>query len=88
MNQMTLIRDELKKNLGKRVIVKANKGRKKYITRCGILRDVYPSIFTMDMQNGEEVAVVTFTYSDVLTGNVKITILEDDVELKDVKKIS
>lgn len=37
MNQMELIKRELENHIGKKVIVKANKGRKKIVTRKGIL---------------------------------------------------
>ncbi|SHH21625.1 Uncharacterized protein Veg [Anaerosphaera aminiphila DSM 21120] len=88
MNEMLLIKNELEENLGKKVIVKANKGRKKYITQYGVLKAVYPSLFSIDLENGDEMATSTFTYSDVLTKTVRVLILEDDVEYKDVKKIS
>ncbi|WP_138159556.1 Veg family protein [Peptoniphilus catoniae] len=88
MDQMNLIKNELEENLGKKVIVKANKGRKKYVTRRGILKSVYPSIFSVDVENGDELTTSTYTYSDVLTHTVRITILDDEVEFADVEKIS
>lgn len=88
MNQMYLIRNELEENLGKKVIIKANKGRKKYITRKGTLESVYPSLFSVSVENGEDKTLVTYTYSDILTETVKIMILDDDVEFNDLKKIS
>ncbi|MGO1581485.1 MAG: Veg family protein [Peptoniphilaceae bacterium] len=88
MNQMMLIKNELEENLGKKVIVRANKGRKKFVTSRGVLKSVYPSIFSIDVENGDQLTTSTFTYSDVLTKTVTITILDDDVEFNDVKKIS
>lgn len=88
MNQMEMIKNELEEHLGKRVILKANKGRKKFVTKRGVLKAVYPSLFMVDVKNGTEITTSTFTYSDVLTKTVKITILDDDVNLNDVKKIS
>ncbi|CDZ74612.1 hypothetical protein ING2D1G_0428 [Peptoniphilus sp. ING2-D1G] len=88
MDQMALIKNELEENLGKRVIVKANKGRKKYVTKKGILKSVYPSIFSVDVKNGDKLTTSTYTYSDVLTHTVKITILDDGIEFKDAKKYS
>lgn len=88
MNQMEIIKNELEEHLGKKVILKANKGRKKFVTRYGVLKAVYPSLFMVDVENGPEITTSTFTYSDVLTKTVKVTILEDDVNFKDVQKIS
>ncbi|EGY79832.1 Veg family protein [Peptoniphilus indolicus] len=85
MNQMYEIRNELEENLGKKVIIKANKGRKKYITRRGVLESVYPSLFSISVENGDEKSIVTYTYSDVLTETVKILILDDDVDFSDLK---
>lgn len=88
MYQMNAIKNELEENLGKKVIIKANKGRKKYVTKHGVLESVYPSLFSVAVVNGEDKTILTYTYSDVLTENVKIIILEDDVEFSDLKKIS
>lgn len=88
MNQMLQIKNKLEKNLGKRVIVKANKGRKKFVTRKGILKSVYPSIFSVDVENGDELTTSTYTYSDVLTHTVRITILDDEVEFEDIKNLA
>ena len=49
MNQMEQIRKELTRHIGKRVILKADKGRKKIVTRRGRLVEVYPSLFVVDM---------------------------------------
>lgn len=89
MSQMELIKKELEEHLGKKVILKACKGRKKFVTRFGFLREVYPSLFMVDVVNGQELTSLTFTYSDVLTKTVKVTVLDDDVEFEDLKlKIS
>ncbi|WBW50230.1 Veg family protein [Peptoniphilus equinus] len=86
MNQMNSIKNELQANLGKKVIIRANKGRKKFVTRRGRLDSVYPSLFSVSVENGNDITTATFTYSDVLTGTVRVTILEDDVEFSDVTK--
>lgn len=88
MNQMQIIRKELESHLGKRVIVKANKGRKKIVTRKGVLKATYPSLFVLEVYNGDEVVTASYTYSDVLTSTVKVTVLEEDVSFQDAKMIS
>ena len=90
MSQVEIIRRQLKSHIGKRVIVKANKGRKKIVTRKGILEAVYPSLFVVKIRNKfEDERNASYTYSDVLTNNVIVTIVDDDVELSDIRaKIS
>ena len=89
MGQMELIKKELEEHLGKKIILKACKGRKKFVTRYGFLREVYPSLFMVDVVNGNELTSLTFTYSDILTKTVRITVLNDNVKFEDLKlKIS
>lgn len=88
MSQTEMIKKELTQHLGKKVIIKANRGRKKIVTRKGVLKAVYPSLFVVDVINGDEMTTSTFTYSDVLTSTVRLTILDNDVKYQDAKKIS
>lgn len=88
MNQMQIIKKELENHIGKKVIVRANKGRKKIVTRKGILKATYPSLFVLEVFNGEEVVTASYTYSDVLTSTVQVTVLDEDVTYKDAKMIS
>lgn len=88
MRQMDLIRKELEEHLGKKVILRADKGRKRYVTRYGVIKGVYPSLFRVDVINGPEITTQTYTYSDVLTKTVKVRILDDDVNLREAKRIS
>ena len=88
MNQMQIIKRELENHIGKKVIVRANKGRKKIVTRKGILKATYPSLFVLEVFNGEELVNASYTYSDVLTSTVQVTVLDEDVTYKDAKMIS
>ncbi len=65
--------------VGKKVILKANKGRKKTTIREGILEEAYPSLFVVKISNQYDfVRRVSYTYSDILTETVEITICDDD----------
>mgnify|MGYP001852940360 CR=1 FL=1 len=55
---------------GEEVEMKYNRGRKKFDTISGTIKDVYPSVFTVSV-NGQS-QVQTFSYYDVLCGNVII----------------
>jgi uncharacterized protein Veg len=78
MDSITKIREDLEGCIGKKVRLKANKGRKKTTIREGILESAYPSLFVVRINNDYDNArIVSYTYSDVLTSTVEITILED-----------
>ncbi|CAC9928058.1 Protein Veg [Aedoeadaptatus coxii] len=86
MTQVDMIKNELSEHIGKHVIVKANRGRKRIVTRKGILKAVYPSLFVVTISSeGLTDRNISFTYSDVLTSTVKIAILEEDVDSSDLK---
>lgn len=66
------------KYVGKRIVVKANKGRKKIITKTGMLEAIYPSIFIVKYgDDGDLISRVSYSYSDVLTSNVQIKLIRD-----------
>ena len=71
------IRLSLEKHLGKRIILKANKGRKQIMTRRGILENVYPSVFIVKLEaSGNAYQRVSYSYSDLLTENVKLQVFK------------
>lgn len=73
------IRLSLEKHLGKRIILKANKGRKQIMTRRGILENVYPSVFIVKLEaSGNVYQRVSYSYSDLLTENVKLQVLKEN----------
>lgn len=73
------IRLNLEKHLGKRIILKANKGRKQITTKRGILEDVYPSVFIVKLEdNGNGYQRVSYSYSDLLTENVKLQVFKEN----------
>ena len=69
------IKKEKESNIGKRVQLKTNKGRKKTFVKEGILECTYPSIFTVRFENDfKNVRKVSYSYTDVLTNTVEIKI--------------
>ena len=68
------IKNTLDCQLGNRIVLKANGGRKKTIERSGVLKETYPSVFIVELDNFER---VSYTYTDVLTDNVQVSFEED-----------
>lgn len=78
MGSVTRIRKDLEDSVGKPVMVKADKGRRRIVTKQGILEETHPNIFVIKVPNGSEAYSrrVSYTYSDVLTSTVEVTIYE------------
>jgi uncharacterized protein Veg len=69
------IRQEVEKNVGKEVTVKADKGRKRIVTRTGVIIDAFPSVFTVKVNNDfNDERTISYTYSDILTSTVELQV--------------
>ncbi|SHK25135.1 Veg family protein [Tepidibacter formicigenes] len=67
------IRKNIEKHVGKKVVLRANKGRKKMIVKEGTLENTYPSIFVVKIDDNNSTRV-SYSYSDILTSTVKLQI--------------
>ena len=82
-NTLGEIRKIIEGYLGQRVTLKANKGRKRIVVREGILEDTYPSIFVVKVYGDfDSVRRVSYSYCDILTETVEITVCEDNRQIK------
>lgn len=75
---LTDIKQALDGNLGKRLTLKANGGRRKTIQRSGVLAETYPSVFIVELDQQENAYErVSYSYTDVLTETVELTFVDD-----------
>lgn len=76
----------LTENIGKRIKLTAKKGRKRVIVRQGVISATYPSIFIVILDSISEFAdtgrTISFSYADLLTKNIEITVVESKLEIK------
>lgn len=73
---LATIRNEVEENIGKKVQLKADKGRKRIVTRVGYIENAFPNLFTVRVNNDfDESLTLSYTYSDVLTSTVEIKIV-------------
>ncbi|MBM7707288.1 biofilm formation stimulator Veg [Chryseomicrobium aureum] len=80
------IKKSLDCHLGKRLQLRANGGRKKTVERAGILRETYHAVFVIDLDQEENAFErVSYSYADVLTEAVEISIYDDANNLVSVK---
>lgn len=71
------IKNSLESNLGKRLTLKANGGRRKTIERSGVLTETYPAVFVVQLDQDENAFErVSYSYADVLTETVQLTFLK------------
>lgn len=74
INQVKVTMD---KHIGHRVKIKANKGRKKVVTREGVIYQTYPSIFIVKVNNNSDVQrCVSYSYTDILTKNIELSLCQ------------
>lgn len=74
------IRKSIEKHLGKKIILKANKGRKKIVVKEGVLENAYPNVFVVRIDgNYDTTTRVSYSYSDILTSTVKLKLSKDDI---------
>lgn len=75
------IKKHIKNRIGSPIQVIAQAGRKRQIKRKGILSEVYPSLFVVNLDQEEnQFERVSFSYSDILTSTVEVKFL-DEVEI-------
>ncbi|MCI2256848.1 Veg family protein [Domibacillus sp. 8LH] len=68
------IKKTLDCHLGKRLLLKANGGRRKTVERSGILTETYPAVFVVELDQDENsFERVSYSYADILTETVELT---------------
>ena len=77
------IKRELEPFVGRTVRLKASRGRNKIVETKGILEQIYQKVFVVKMSEDSDVVKrVSFTYADILTDTVKISVcpIEEKIE--------
>lgn len=70
------IKEGLDQQLGNKIMLTAQAGRKKVTERKGILTETYPSVFVVELdQDKHAFDRVSYSYTDILTESVEIEFL-------------
>lgn len=78
-NVLLDIKRSLDAYVGQKILLKANGGRRKIVERTGVLEETYPSVFIVKLdQEQQSCKRVSYSYVDVLTESVEITIYNAD----------
>lgn len=86
MNSLQQIKLDLESCIGKRVKLRANRGRKKIVEAEGVIENTYPKIFVVKLDKCHSVERLSYTYADVLTRTVEVTV--DDYTIGDLPAIN
>lgn len=74
VNLIGSIHDTLNEFVGQRLKVRANMGRSKIVENEGVLKQVHPSLFIMEVDRKRgRTARQSYQYVDVLTGMVELS---------------
>ena len=78
MQQATIgqVRRVVNNHIGSKVKVLANQGRHRVDVTEGVITETYPSIFLIQVENevDDSFKTVSFSYSDVLTKDIKMVL--------------
>ncbi|HLQ72888.1 MAG TPA: Veg family protein [Bacillota bacterium] len=78
MKTLVEIKQGLESQVGKRLKLTANGGRRRTVIRSGVLSETYPSVFVVELDQEENAFErVSYSYADVLTEAVELSFLED-----------
>lgn len=80
LDRISQIKTDIDAIVGQKILLKANKGRKKIYVREGILEETYPSLFVVRLTGEEPSRKLSFTYTDVLTNTVRIAVIDPESE--------
>ena len=70
INSLTAIKDRVTELKGKNIKMKVNKGRNKIVHLTAIINEVYPSMFVIRPTSDVDLDRKSFSYSDVLCGDI------------------
>ena len=76
-NDVFHVRSDIQRIIGSKVRLETNKGRHKSVIDRGVIANVYPSIFTVQLSDCPDSSrKLSFSYTDVLTNAVEITLCD------------
>lgn len=71
------IQEALAQYIGSDVKLRANSGRRKFIERSGVLEGTYSNLFVIRTEEKSVERKLSFSYVDLITGNVVLFVNRD-----------
>ena len=82
-NDLSRIKEDISFCIGQKVRLTTNKGKKKVLTKEGIIESTYPNIFTVRFDNNDTANRMSYSYTDVLTNTVELIRCSDNVNIQE-----
>ncbi len=79
VNALDEIKRSLEANVGKKIHLRANRGRRKVVEADGVLENTYPKVFVVKLDKDNAVKRMSYTYADVLTETVELSFDEEAI---------
>lgn len=77
------IKSELDHYIGQKIRLVANGGRRKTVERTGVLEETFPSVFVVKLDKTQHAFErVSYSYADILTETVQLTVCHDDGQVR------
>lgn len=71
------VQEALSQYIGSNVKLKANSGRRRFIEQSGVLEGTYANLFVVRVADKSVERKLSFSYVDLLTGNVVLIVNQD-----------
>ncbi|WP_424768612.1 biofilm formation stimulator Veg [Paenibacillus sp. sgz302251] len=82
-NTLLDIKRSLEAHVGSKIRLRANGGRRKTIERTGTLEEIYPSVFIVKLDEDQHAFKrVSYSYADILTESVEVTVCNDEGQVR------
>jgi uncharacterized protein Veg len=76
------IKHKLDNKIGEKIMVVAQAGRKKVTRRRGVLRETFPAIFVVDLDQEENsFERVSYSYADLLTKSIEVEFDDEEAQV-------
>jgi uncharacterized protein Veg len=76
------IKQDIETFVGNRVRLRSFKGRNKVVEKEGLLECTYPNIFIIKLEERKLQRRISFSYTDVLTESVELTVCHEGGDIK------
>ncbi len=80
-NILTEIRDSVHSFVGREVMIKANRGRRKSLEKEGVLEKTHQNIFVVKINDHHQIRRLSYSYADLLTDNVELKLKSEDEKI-------
>lgn len=78
------IKTRFKERIGEDIVITVEAGRRRTKTHEGILSEAYPSVFIVELDNGDDLYDrVSFSYRDILTNTIEVDFPDEITEVEE-----